>query len=215
MDHVLTIEDVERQEKGWGGEFVLLKRTDNRVGVCGGFGIGSPIAAAIVEELIALGTKEFINIGTAGGLQKTNRIGDVVVCTEAIRDEGVSHHYLAPAPRVRPSSPLTDRLKGALTRAALTFDDGPTWTIDTPYRETVEEARHYQSQGVRTVEMEAAAVFAVAAYRRVSAAAAFVISDSLAELVWDPQFASPAVAGNLERLYATAVDALSAPSAAA
>ncbi len=62
--------------------------------------------------------------------------------------------------------------------------------------------------------MEAAAVFAVAAYRKVSAAAAFVISDSLAELVWDPQFASPDVARNLQRLCAAAVDALMIPSGA-
>jgi hypothetical protein len=56
--------------------------------------------------------------------------------------------------------------------------------------------------------MEAAAVFAVAEYRRVAAAAAFAISDSLAELVWDPQFTSPDLGPSLERLYRAAVDAL-------
>lgn len=214
LKHVVATEEVEPLKTGWGGEFILLKRTDNRVGVCGGFGIGAPIAAAIVEELIALGTKEFVNIGTAGGLQRGNRIGDIVVCSEAIRDEGVSHHYLAPAPYAHPSPDLSERLKAAITRADLPHTEGPSWTIDTPYRETVEEARHYQNHGVLTVEMEAAAVFAVAAYRQVAAAAAFVISDSLADLVWDPQFASPTVAGNLQRLYAAAVDALAAPSGA-
>jgi purine-nucleoside phosphorylase len=90
------------------------------------------------------------------------------------------------------------------------YATGPTWTIDTPYRETVAEARHYQQAGVMTVEMEAAAVFAVAAYRGVAAAAAFAISDSLADLVWDPQFASPDLAPSLLRLYQAAVAALAA-----
>lgn len=138
-----------------------LTRTRNRIGIVGGFGIGAPVAAVVVEELIALGTTEFINIGTAGGLQKHQQIGDIVVCSRAIRDEGVSHHYLAPAPYALPSPDLTERLKQTLTNATLPYAEGPTWTIDTPYRETVEEARHYQAEGVLAVEMEAAAVFAV------------------------------------------------------
>jgi len=207
LKHVVTSEEVEGLKIS-AGDFYLLKRTQNRVGLVGGFGIGAPVAAVVVEELIALGTTEVVNIGTAGGLQASLRIGDVVVCSEAIRDEGVSHHYLPPARYARPSAALTDRLKGALARAAVPYAEGPTWTIDTPYRETVEEARHYQREGVQTVEMEAAAVFAVAEHRGVAAAAAFAISDSLADLVWDPQFESPDLGPSLERLYGAAVDAL-------
>lgn len=54
-----------------------------------------------------------------------------------------------------------------------------------------------------TVEMEAAALFAVARYRGVDMAAALVISDSLAELVWNPQFEAEVVGNNLVRLYQT------------
>ncbi|MBA3414470.1 MAG: nucleoside phosphorylase [Chloroflexia bacterium] len=186
----------------------LLERTGDRVGVAGGFGIGAPLAAIVVEELIAFGVREFVTVGTAGGLQPAHRVGDVVVCSRAVRDEGVSHHYLAPAPTVLPSPPLTTRLKDALERAAVPFHEGPTWTIDTPYRETVEEVRHYQREGVATVEMEAAAVFAVAEHRGVAAAAAFAISDSLADLVWDPQFETPAVRDALHRAYRAAVETL-------
>lgn len=207
VEHILAVEDVERL-RIWQGGFYLLKRTERQVGVVGGFGIGAPVAAAVVEELIALGTTEFVNIGTAGGLQKGLRIGDIVVCSQAIRDEGVSHHYLPPAQYARPSAALTDRLKGALAQAAVPYTEGPTWTIDAPYRETVEEARHYQREGVQTVEMEAAAVFAVAEHRGVAATAAFAISDSLADLVWDPQFVSPDVGPSLEQLYRAAVEAL-------
>lgn len=192
LEHILAVEAVQ-QLRVSAGDFYLLNRARHRVGVVGHFGIGAPVSAVVIEELVALGTTEFINIGTAGGLQQSQSAGDLVVCSQAIRDEGVSHHYLPPAKYVQPASALTDRLKRALARAGVPYTAGPTWTIDTPYRGTVEEARHYHQEGVLTVEMEAAAVFAVAQVRHVAAAAAFTISDSLAELVWDPQFGSPRV----------------------
>ncbi|HEX3722556.1 MAG TPA: hypothetical protein VHV31_07180 [Nitrolancea sp.] len=68
--------------------------------------------------------------------------------------------------------------------------------------------------GRLTVEMEAAALFAVAEYRSVDVAAGFVISDSLAELAWNPQFDADAVRSGLDRLYeasrATLLSALTA-----
>jgi hypothetical protein len=77
-------------------------------------------------------------------------------------------------------------------------------------RETVAEARHYQAEGVLCVEMEAAALFAVAQMRGLALASAFVISDSLAEEAWSPRFRDPAVQGGLVRLYQAAVAVLAA-----
>jgi uridine phosphorylase len=55
------------QHRGWvTGEFRLLERPDRRVGLCGGFGIGAPVVAIVIEELIALGVNRFIAVGTAG-----------------------------------------------------------------------------------------------------------------------------------------------------
>jgi uridine phosphorylase len=71
------------------------------IALAGGFGIGAPAAATVLEELIALGAREFISIGEAGCLQPRCAFGEAVVCTGAIRDEGVSHHY-APAEKFRP-----------------------------------------------------------------------------------------------------------------
>ena len=70
------------------------------------------------------------------------------------------------------------------------------------------EARHYQAEGVLCVEMEAAALFAVAQVRGLPLASAFVISDSLADLVWSPRFRDPAVQEGLVRLFQAAVTAL-------
>jgi uridine phosphorylase len=61
---------------------------------------------------------------------------------------------------------MTAVLGAALRGSGLAFRPGVSCTIDTPYRETVAEARHYQAEGVLCVEMEAAALFAVAEVRR-------------------------------------------------
>jgi uridine phosphorylase len=188
-----------------------LPSTQGRIGVVGQFGIGAPAAAAALEELAALGTARFISIGTAGSLQRDLPVGGVVVCEDAIRDEGVSHHYLPPAKLASASAGLTSAFKAALRDVSVYFRSGTAWTIDTPYRETVAEARHYQAEGVLCVEMEAAALFAVAEVRGVEVAAAFTMSDSLAELVWDPQFHGPEVQASLVDLYDAALRTLQSP----
>jgi uridine phosphorylase len=194
--------------RGFYEQVVTLDRTGGCVGVIGGFGIGAPIAAVILEDLIAIGVTRFLSIGTAGGLQPDLAPGDVVVCTDAVRDEGVSHHYAAPEVAAAPDESLTEALERAIAAAGLPARRGTTWTIDTPYRETVEEVRHYQSEGVQCVEMEAAALFTVAAHRGVALASAFCVSDSLADAEWNPLFDHPDLAHNLLALYGAAVDSL-------
>ena len=178
----------------------------SRVGIAGGFGIGAPAATVVLEELIALGARRFLSIGLAGALSADLGIGDVVVCTAAVRDEGVSHHYVPPGRTVEPSDALTARLENALSEHGVRYRRGPTWTIDTPYRETIDEVRHYQAEGVLTVEMEAAALFAVGAHRGVDVAAAFVVSDLLGEDRWHGQFHD--AVGPLHDLYDAALDTL-------
>jgi uridine phosphorylase len=184
------------------------------VGVIGRFGIGAPAATAVLEQLAALGTTAMVSVGTAGSLQRDLAPGDLVLCEAAVRDEGVSHHYLPPAQLATAPAELTATLGAALRHAGLAFRTGVSWTIDTPYRETVAEARHYQAEGVLCVEMEAAALFAVAEVRGLRLASAFVISDSLAELVWEPRFHDPAVRAGLAGLYQAAVAALLADAEA-
>jgi nucleoside phosphorylase len=103
---------------------------------------------------------------------------------------------------------MTALFGGAIGQTGAAFRTGTCWTIDAPYRETVAEVRHYRSDGVLCVEMEAAALFAVAEVRSLDLASGFVISDSLAELVWDPQFHGPEVQAGLVTLYHAAVGAL-------
>jgi uridine phosphorylase len=179
----------------------------------GGFGIGAPVAAAVMEELVALGCRRFVSIGTAGTLRPDLAVGELVVCDRSIRDEGTSYHYQPAAKFAYPAAGLTAGLRAALERRGRRPVVGASWTTDAVYRETVEEARAYQAEGVAVVEMEAASLFAVAAYRGVEAAAVFTVSDSLADLVWRPDFAHPEVWDALETMFAAALDVLAAPPA--
>ena len=202
LRRIAAQEETERIE-AVPNEFYLLKSTKGKVGIYGGFGIGAPAVTTFLEEFIALGVRTFVSIGIAGTLQPAVRVGDIIVCNRAIRDEGVSYHYLEAAKYASPSQRLTALLVQALEQAGHIPIQGTTWTMDTLFRETIAEVRQYQQEGVMTVEMEAAALFAVAQYRGVDMAAAFVISDSLAELVWNPQFEVEVVENSLVHLYQT------------
>jgi uridine phosphorylase len=186
----------------------LLERTEGKVGVLSFFGIGGPAMSTVVETLAALGTRRFINLGAAGGLQPDDLVGQLVVCNAAVRDEGLSHHYLPPSRYAYPSRPLTAALARRLEALGRPFRRGATWTIDAPYRETAEELRHYREEGVLTVEMEAAALFAVADHRQFDAAAAFVLSDTLTETEWTPDFGSPEISRGLDLLVQAAIDVI-------
>ena len=199
---------------GFGGQTLFVPPTAPGglpVALCGDFGIGAPVAAVILEEWIAAGVRRAISIGIAGGLQRDLPIGAITLVDRAIRDEGVSHHYLATDQPAVPDPALSAALGRTLTAEGAMPRVGSTWTIDAPYRETVAELRHYQAEGVLTVEMEAAAVCAVAQVRGVALATAFTVSDSLAELAWNPQFAASEVQTGLMTLYRAAAAVLSRP----
>lgn len=181
-----------RKEGGFFGELHILRRTGNRVGIASGFGVGAPVVAVLVEEMVAFGVRSFVSVGVAGGLQPGLRPGDLVVADRAIRDEGTSHHYLPGGKYALASAALTQSLCERLSDAGHEYQLGTSWSIDAPYRETRAEALGHQEEGVLTVEMESAALFAVAAHLGVEAAAAFAIGDSLAGGEWK-------MAGDAER----------------
>ena len=167
-------------------------------------GVGAPNAAAVFEEMIALGGKEFLNIGTAGGLYREG----VFLCEKALRDEGTSHHYLPYGKFEYPDKKLTEKLGKCLEKHRIPYFRGTTWTIDAPYRETKAEVERYSKQGISTVEMEASALFAVAKYRQVKIASAFVVSDVLGKK-WESKFHRFDIKRTLNRLIDSAIDCFS------
>lgn len=170
------------------GDLYVFSDTSPAVGVMGNFGIGAPTAVMVMEELIADGVETFLSIGWTGCLDRSISLGDFIICEKAIRDEGTSHHYTEPGTFALPSESLTSTIATVLDRRDESFHRGPSWTIDAVYREAKKEFQEYTDSGVLTVEMEAAAVFTVAQYHDVEAAALFVTSDYLGPSEWDPKF---------------------------
>jgi uridine phosphorylase len=193
----------DRRHAFAGGNLYVLR--EGRVGVLGDFGFGAPVAAALVEYLAELGVGTVTILGGGGGLQPDLHGEEALVVEAAIRDEGVSHHYLEPARSVEATPALVERFKRAFADAPVDHRVGTAWTTDAIFRETVPEVERYADEGVLAVEMEAAAVFAVAACRGLDAGAVLTASDALR-----PDECVPHLEGErrLERLLPHVVDAL-------
>lgn len=139
---------------------------------------GATTMVSQIENLVYLGdTRRFVTIGTAGALASDLEIADTCVLTSAVRDDGISHHYLSPARYVEPAGTLTDDLRSALHERVEGVTDRATWTVPTPYRCTAAEMAEYVSEGVSIVEEEAAALFAITHVLGAQSAAAVVVSD--------------------------------------
>jgi uridine phosphorylase len=188
------------------GDLHLVARAGRCIALCSGFGRGAPAAGLVTEQLGALGIRNVISVGTAAALFGYLTPGTIVVCAGAVRDEGLSHHYLPPGRYVRPSPGLTAALAAGLAPRSPTARHGPTWTTDAPYRETREEITRYRRAGVLTCDMEAAGIFAVARHRGINAAAAFCVADSL--LIRAPRSRHPDTAAGLQSILDAAIQIL-------
>lgn len=193
MDHFRTQEQ-SHSERFWSGELIWFEHTD--VALIGNFGIGGPAACHVLEILIAKGLAEVIVVGHAGSLQPVHRSGSSVVIEKAVRDEGVSQHYLSDSFFVESSSRLTKQVAEVMETAKVPYAQGVSWTIDCMYRETREEIQYFASMGVDTVEMELASVFAVAAFRNIQAAGLLIVSDYVGAGNWDSTFQHGKVQSN-------------------
>jgi uridine phosphorylase len=148
-------------------------------------GVGAPLAAAFLEEAIALGCRKFVACGGCGVLDSEIAVGHVVIPSTAVRDEGTSYHYLPPSREVYASQEGIAALETVLKRHHLPYVIGKTWTTDAVYRETRAKMERRKAEGCITVEMEAAAFFAVAQFRGVTFAQILYGGDDLSGDEWD------------------------------
>lgn len=151
------------------------------------WGIGAPISATVTENLIAAGAEAVILLGGGAGLQTDIPPDAAILPTDAIRDEGVSHHYVPGEESVSPTESLVDSLDDALSKAGFDTPRGTTWTTSAFYRETIPEIRAYSNDGVVTLDMESAAIWAVCQYRGVDTASIHELGDVLTPDEWKPE----------------------------
>lgn len=148
-------------------------------------GIGAPLAAGLLEEVIALGCRKFIACGGAGVLDKSFQVGYIIIPTSAVRDEGISYHYLPPSREVKASKKGVIAIEKVLKKYCIKYIKGKTWTSDAFYRETPDKIKRRKLEGCLSVEMESAAFFAVAKYRKVQFAQLLYSGDDVSGEEWD------------------------------
>ena len=141
-------------------------------------GMGCPSAAIAVEELAQLGARTLVRIGTCGATKPEIAPGDLIVATAACPLDGTTRHYLAgdpyaPAATFRVLRALVD----AAERLGARHHVGPVATEDALYAVTPGWAETWAARGVLAQEMEASAIFMVAALRGLEAGCLLVASN--------------------------------------
>jgi uridine phosphorylase len=136
-------------------------------------GMGGPSTAVVVEELIDLGARTLLRIGTCGALRDGFQLGELVAATSVIGADGTSA-ALGAGPRLAPDEALTAALTAAGARPVTAL------TTDLFYDPREEAPQAWLEDGADVVEMEAAALLAVADRRDVAAAAVLGVTDLLA-----------------------------------
>jgi uridine phosphorylase len=148
-------------------------------------GVGGPVAALLLENLIACGCKKFIACGGAGVLTGGIPLGHIIIPTSAIRDEGASYHYMPPTQEAAADTEAVAVIEQVLLKRGKPYTLGKTWTTDAIYRETRGKIQTRRKQGCLTVEMEAATFFAVARFRGVQFGQILYAGDDLSGEEWD------------------------------
>lgn len=148
-------------------------------------GIGGPLSSSLLEEVIGFGCRKFIACGGCGVLEADIAAGNLIIVTAAVRDEGVSYHYLPPDREVVADKQGVEALETTLRAKGFPYRMGKTWTTSAPYRETHGKIARRKREGCITVEMEAASMMAVAQHRNVVFGQVLYGGDDLSGETWD------------------------------
>lgn len=140
-------------------------------------GMGGPSAAIVIEELIRLGARRLVRVGTCGTLGDGFALGDVLVAREAVCADGVSR-ALGGGERVAADAELTAALEAAAA-ADGGARSGAVLTTDLFYAADGSHASPPPPAGALAVEMETATLFQIAALRGVRAGCVLAVSDLL------------------------------------
>ena len=119
--------------------------------------VGAASAGSFIENLVAWGGRHFVFCGSCGVLRHDIADGHLILPTAAVRDEGLSYHYLPPSDEVELSPACVEAARQAMEALGLPYVEGKTWTTDGFFRETRGKMERRKEQGCVCVEMECAA----------------------------------------------------------
>jgi AMP nucleosidase len=142
------------------------------------FGMGSAMAATVMDLLAAVGPKAVLFLGKCGGLKKTT-VGDFILPIAAIRGEGTSNDYLPPEIPALPSFRLQAALSAAIARHNLDYWTGTVYTTNRRVWEHDETFKDYlRTVRASAIDMETATVFVVGFVNHIPKGALLLVSDN-------------------------------------
>ncbi len=147
-----------------------------------GTGMGCPGATIVFEELIQLGCKKLIRVGTCGGLQPHHALGDLIVALTAVPADSTASHLVGNEPHCPTAA--WSLVHGAVHTAkeqGIPVHVGPIVSSDLFYNPDGGQYERWSKRGVLAVEMEAAALFTLAALRGVESGCLLTVSDIVVE----------------------------------
>ncbi len=163
------------------------KKGGTNISLTGPF-VGAPYATMLLETLIAWGARKILFLGWCGAIAHNVKIGDIVLPTAAIIDEGTSRHYISANAKSLPSEGMLDQTRQMLQADGHNFHQGAIWSTDAVYRETRDKVAYFQNHNALAVDMETSSLFTVATFRGVEIGGILVVSDELSTLQWRPGF---------------------------
>ena len=142
------------------------------------FGMGSPMAATIMDLLSAISPKAVLFLGKAGGLKKKNKIGDLVLPIAAIRGEGTSNDYFPPEVPALPAFALQKAISTTIRDHSLDYWTGTVYTTNRRVWEHDKDFKKYlKSIRAMLVDMETATIFSVGFANKIPTGALLLVSD--------------------------------------
>ena len=150
-----------------------------------GCAVGAPFAVLVAEQLFASGCRFLLSLTSAGQISPLRQPPYFVIIDRALRDEGTSYHYAAPAEYACADPAVVTLARDAVAEKGLQVAVGPSWTTDAPFRETAEAIDAARSRNILAVEMEAAALYAFSAAAGVSVLCLAHITNAMGQAVHD------------------------------
>jgi DeoD family purine-nucleoside phosphorylase len=145
-------------------------------------GMGCPSAAIVVEELVQLGVKRLLRVGTCGGLQPDLNLGDLIVAVSAVASDRTVEKLVGFEPHVPTADfALVHGAVHAAKELGKPVRVGPIVSSDLFYNPDEGQYERWSARGILAVEMEASVLFTLGALRKVQAGCLLTVSDVVVE----------------------------------
>lgn len=143
------------------------------------FGMGSALAATVMDLLSAINPKAVLFLGKCGGLKKKNQLGDLVLPIAAIRGEGTSNDYMPPEIPALPSFRLQRAVSSMIIKAEADYYTGTVFTTNRRVWEHDEDFKEYlRKTRAMAIDMETATIFVCGFANEIPHGALLLVSDN-------------------------------------